>query len=66
MQIHATARLGGGSNATELDYVDRETTPEFAMGLGIRAHLAGSTCSITARLLAFLDVERVRTTVHNG
>jgi transposase-like protein len=58
-------RLGGGSDPIELDFVEREATPEPAMRLDIRAHLAGLSLSNTVRLLAFLGVDRCRTTVHN-
>jgi hypothetical protein len=35
------ARLSGGSDRFELGFVERESTPESAMKLGIRLHLAG-------------------------
>ncbi|ELY72084.1 transposase, partial [Natrinema pellirubrum DSM 15624] len=36
-----TARLNRGSDCFELDFLEREATPEPAMKLGIRLHLAG-------------------------
>lgn len=63
--MHEIARLAASSDAIELDFVEREATPEFAMQLGIRAHLTGQSLSNTVRLLTFLGVDRCRTTVHN-
>ncbi|KPN30204.1 hypothetical protein SY89_01251 [Halolamina pelagica] len=59
------ARLNGGSDCFELDFVKREATPEPAMKLGIRLHLAGLSLSDTISILDRLGVERCRTTVHN-
>lgn len=58
------ARLGGDNDAIELGFVEREATPEPAMRLGIRTHLAGLSLSNTVQLLACLGVDRCRTTVH--
>jgi transposase-like protein len=63
--MHEIAHLGGGGDSIELDFVDREATPEPAMRLGIRANLAGLSLSNTVRLLASLGVDRGQTTVHN-
>jgi putative transposase len=60
-----TARLNGGSDCFELDFLEREATPEPAMKLGIRLHLAGLSLSDTVSVLDRLGVERCRTTVHN-
>ncbi|SFQ20912.1 DDE domain-containing protein [Halolamina pelagica] len=60
-----TARLLGGSDCFELDFLEREATPESAMKLGIRLHLAGLSLSDTISILDRLGVERCRTTVHN-
>ncbi|QKY21236.1 IS6 family transposase [Halolamina sp. CBA1230] len=60
-----TARLIGGSDCFELDFLEREATPESAMKLGIRLHLAGLSLSDTISVLDRLGVERCRTTVHN-
>ncbi|ELZ33143.1 IS6 family transposase [Halorubrum tebenquichense] len=59
------ARLNGGSDCFELDFVEREATPEPAMKLGIRLHLAGLSLSDTVSILDRLGVDRCRTTVHN-
>ena len=59
-----TARLNGGSNCFELDFVEREATPESAMKLGIHLHLAGLPLSDTVSILDRLGVDRCRTTVH--
>jgi len=44
------ARLDGDCDAIELEFVNREATPEPAMRIGIRAHLAGLSLSNTVRL----------------
>jgi putative transposase len=53
-----TARPVGDSNCFELDFLDREATPEPAMKLGIRPHLAGLSLSDTISILDRLCVER--------
>ncbi|MGZ0745810.1 IS6 family transposase [Haloparvum sp. AD34] len=60
-----TALLNGGSDCFELDFLEREATPEPAMKLGIRLHLAGLSLSDTVSILDILGVDRCRTTVHN-
>jgi putative transposase len=60
-----TARLNGGSDCFELGFVEREATPEPAMKLGIRLHLAGLSLLNTVSILDSLGVERCRPTVHN-
>ena len=57
-------RLSGDSGCIELDFLEREATPESAMKLGIRLHLAGLSLSDTVSILAELGVDRHRTTVH--
>jgi len=59
------ARLNGGSDCFELDFLEREATPEPAMKLGIRLHLAGLSLSDTISVLDKLGVDRCRSTVHN-
>ena len=59
------ARLSGGSDCFELDFLEREATPEPAMKLGIRLHLAGLSLSDTVSVLDRLGVERCRSSVHN-
>jgi len=53
------ARLIGGSDRFELGFVERESTPEPAMKLGIRLHLAGQSLSNTISILDRLGAERV-------
>ena len=58
-------RLTGCSDFPELEFVEREATPESAMKLGIQLHLAGLSLSDTVSVLEGLGVDRCRTTVHN-
>ena len=58
-------RLIGGIDCFELGFVEREATPEPAMKLGIRLHLAGLSLSNTILILDSLGVRRCRATVHN-
>ncbi|MDQ2055294.1 IS6 family transposase [Halobellus sp. H-GB7] len=58
-------RLIECSDFPELEFVEREATPEPAMKLGIQLHLAGLSLSDTVSVLAGLGVERCRSTVHN-
>ncbi|ELZ50770.1 transposase, partial [Halorubrum coriense DSM 10284] len=44
-------RLSGDSSCIELDFLERESTPEPAMKLGIRLHLAGLSLSDTVSIL---------------
>ena len=59
------AHLDGSCERFELEFVEREATPEPAMKLGIRLHLAGLSLSNTVSILDRLGVERCRSTVHN-
>jgi len=45
--------------------MEREATPELAMKLGIRLHLAVPSLLDTILILEILGVERYRSTVHN-
>ena len=58
-------RLVGRIGCFELDFVEREATPEPAMKLGIQLHLAGLSLSNTISILDSLGVRRCRSTVHN-
>ena len=60
-----TNRLGGASDCFELEFVEREATPSWAMKLGIRLHLAGLSLSNTVSKLEGFGVDRSRSTVHN-
>ncbi|ELZ50495.1 transposase [Halorubrum coriense DSM 10284] len=44
-------RLSGDNGYIELDFLEREVTPESAMKLGIRLHLAGLSLSDTVSIL---------------
>ena len=59
-------RLSGDSDRFELGFVERESTPEPAMKLGIRLHLAILSLSNTILILDNLGAERCRSTVHDG
>ncbi len=57
-------RLDEDSDWIELEFVEREATPEPAMKRGIRLHLAGLSLSDTVSILEESGVERHRSTVH--
>ncbi|RLM53511.1 IS6 family transposase [Halobellus sp. Atlit-31R] len=59
------ARLNGGTDWIELDFVERQRTPESAMKFGIRLQLAGLSLSNTVSILEELGVERSRKAVHD-
>ncbi|WP_436903637.1 IS6 family transposase [Halovenus halobia] len=58
-------RLSGSSDWIDLDFVERERTPEPAMKLGIQMHLAGLSLSNTISVLDELGVQRSRKAVHD-
>ncbi|MDZ7745447.1 MAG: IS6 family transposase [Halobacteriales archaeon] len=58
-------RLGGTLGQIELDFVEREATPQLLMKLSIQLHLAGLSLSNTVSILEIFGVERARSTVHN-
>jgi putative transposase len=58
-------RLSGNSDWIDLDFVERERTPEPAMKLGIQMHLAGLSLSNTISVLDELGVQRSRKAVHD-
>jgi putative transposase len=60
-----TARINGGSDRFELGFVEREATPEPAMKLGIRLHLAEISLLNTISTVDSLGVKRCRSTGHN-
>lgn len=57
--------LVGRSEWIDMEFVERERTPEPAMKLGIRSHLAGLSLSNTVSLLADLGVECSRKAIHD-
>ncbi|SDY74502.1 IS6 family transposase [Halopenitus persicus] len=59
------ARLTGHREWIDLDFVERERTPESAMALGIQSHVAGLSLSNTVDLLDSLGVQRSRKAVHD-
>ncbi|QLH82622.1 IS6 family transposase [Halosimplex pelagicum] len=59
------ARLTGRRDWIDLDFVERERTPEPAMALGIQSHVAGLSLSNTVELLDCLGVQRSRKAVHD-
>ena len=58
-------RLSGNSNWIDLDFVERQRTPEQAMALGIQSHVAGLSLSNTVELLDALGVDRSRKAIHD-
>ena len=58
-------RLNGCLDEIDLDFVEREATPELLMKLSIQIHLIGLSLSNTVSLLEVFGVDRVRSTVHN-
>jgi putative transposase len=59
------SRLSGTRDWIDLDFVERERTPEPAMALGIQSHVAGLSLSNTVELLGSLGVQRSRKTIHD-
>jgi len=59
------ARLTGVRDWIDLDFVERERTPESAMAIGIQSHLAGLSLSNTVDLLEDLGVHRSRKAIHD-
>ena len=59
------SRLSGNREWIDLDFVERERTPEPAMVLGIQSHVAGLSLSNTVELLDSLGVQRSRKAIHD-
>jgi len=59
------SRLSGHREWIDLDFVERERTPEWIMAQGIQSHIAGLSLSNTVELLADLGVQRSRKAVHD-
>jgi putative transposase len=57
--------LSGSIDQTDLEFIERDSTPRFLMKLGIQLHLAGLSLSNTVSVLEIFGVERARSTVHN-
>ena len=58
-------RLSGCTDWIDLDFVERNRTPERAMKLGIQLQLAGLSLSNTVCILEELGVERSRKAIHD-
>jgi len=58
-------RLSGCLDQIDLDFVEREATPQLLMKLSIQLHLAGLSLSNTVSILEIFGVKRARSTVHN-
>ena len=58
-------RLSGGSEWIDLEFVERERTPEQIVEVGIQLHLAGLSLSNTKQYLETLGIQRSRTAIHN-
>ena len=58
-------RLNGDTDWIDLDFVERERTPQQLIEVSIQLHLAGLSLSNTKRYLESLGVERSRTAIHN-
>jgi transposase-like protein len=59
------ARLDGRVDEIDLEFVEREATPQLLMKLSIQLHLAGLSPSNTVSFLEMFGVSRARSTVHN-
>ncbi len=59
------SRLVDRSGWIDMEFVERERTPEWAMKLGTQSHVAGLSVSNIVSLLESLGVERSRKAVHN-
>jgi putative transposase len=60
-----TDRLSESIEWIDLEFVQRERTPQFAIQVGIQLHLAGLSLSNTKQHLEKLGVERSRTAIHD-
>jgi putative transposase len=58
-------RLSRNTEWIDLEFVERQRTPEFAIQVGIQLHLAGLSLSNTKQHLERLGVERSRTAIHD-
>ena len=58
-------RLSGHRDWIDLEFVERERTPEPAMALGIQAHVAGLSLANIVELLDCLGVQRSRKAIHD-
>jgi transposase-like protein len=63
--MNEISRLSGGSDAIELEFVEREATPIELMELANHPHLGGLSLADTVSVLDSFGVSRARSTVHN-
>ena len=59
------SRLSGHRDWIDLDYVERERTPQQATALGIQSHVSGLSLSNAAESLEDLGVQRTRKAIHD-
>ena len=57
-------RLSGSITWIDLSFVERERTPEWAIHVGIRCHLAGISLRYASRFLEKFGVKRSHVTIH--
>jgi hypothetical protein len=57
--------LTGTINQIDLDFVEREATPQLLMKLTIQLHLARLSLSNTVLLLDVFGISRAHSIVHN-
>ena len=60
-----TERLSGGIAGIGLSFVERQRTPDWAIQVGIRCHLAGMSLREARRFLDELGVTRGHVAIHN-
>ena len=65
MFMPENARLSGSIPQFDLDFVEREATPQLLMKLSIQLHLTGLSLSNTVSFVEVFGVQRARSTVHN-
>jgi len=58
-------RLSGGIDWIDLEFIERERTPERIVEVGIQLHLHGLSLSNTKQYLEELGVEQSRTGIHS-
>jgi len=58
-------RLSGYSDWIDLEFMERERTPEPIVEVDIQLHLAGLSLSNTKQYLVRLGVKRSRTAIHD-
>ena len=63
--MHEIDRLSDSTDWIDLDFVERERTPERIIKVGIQLHLAGLSLSNTKQYIKNLGVKRSRTAIHN-